>query len=148
MTTTDAATATSSAAGRDPAALLEAVKLDAAGLVPVIAQDARTGGVRMFAWANREALELTARTGQGHFYSRSRQALWRKGETSGHVQRVREVRLDCDADTIVLSVESAGGIACHTGRRRCFFRRLEGDGASRRWVETEAAIAGAESPDA
>ena len=129
-------------------AWLDSVKWSADGLVPAIAQEAGSGKVLTLAWMNREALARTAASGEAHYWSRSRRALWRKGETSGHVQRVREVRLDCDADTIVLSVESAGGIACHTGRRRCFFRRLEGDGASRRWVETEAAIAGAESPDA
>jgi len=114
----------------DPAALLGAVQLDAAGLVPVIAQDARTGGVRMFAWANREALELTARTGQGHFYSRSRRALWRKGETSGNGLAVREVRVDCDGD-VVLYLVDADGPSCHTGHTSCFFRKLEavtGDG--------------------
>jgi phosphoribosyl-AMP cyclohydrolase len=127
---------------------IDEVAWNADGLVPAVAQDAASGEVLMVAWMNRESLERTVASGEAHYWSRSRRALWRKGETSGHVQRVREVRLDCDADTIVLSVESAGGIACHTGRRRCFFRRLEGDGASRRWVETEAAIAGAESPDA
>jgi len=128
MTPTDAATPTASPA--DPAALLGAVQLDAAGLVPVIAQDARTGGVRMFAWANREALELTARTGQGHFYSRSRRALWRKGETSGNGLAVREVRVDCDGD-VVLYLVDADGPSCHTGHTSCFFRKLEavtGDG--------------------
>jgi phosphoribosyl-AMP cyclohydrolase len=127
---------------------IDEVAWNADGLVPAVAQDAASGEVLMVAWMSRESLERTVASGEAHYWSRSRRALWRKGETSGHVQRVREVRLDCDADTIVLSVESAGGIACHTGRRRCFFRRLEGDGASRRWVETEAAIAGAESPDA
>jgi phosphoribosyl-ATP pyrophosphohydrolase/phosphoribosyl-AMP cyclohydrolase len=116
-------TATSTAAGPDPAALLAAVKLDVAGLVPVIAQDARTGVVRMFAWANREALSLTARTGQGHFYSRSRQALWRKGETSGHGLTVRELRVDCDGD-VVLYLVDADGPSCHTGHTSCFFRKL------------------------
>jgi len=143
MTPTDAATsAAPSAAGRDPAALLEAVKLDAAGLVPVIAQDARTGGVRMFAWANREALELTARTGQGHFYSRSRQGLWRKGETSGNGLAVRELRVDCDGD-VVLYLVDADGPSCHTGHTSCFFRKLghspgasTGDGA----VATNASV--------
>lgn len=115
--------ATPPPAGTDPAALLAAVKLDVAGLVPVIAQDARTGVVRMFAWANREALSLTARTGQGHFYSRSRQALWRKGESSGHGLTVREVRVDCDGD-VVLYLVDADGPSCHTGHTSCFFRKL------------------------
>lgn len=116
-------TTTTTPAGVDPAALLAAVKLDVAGLVPVIAQDARTGVVRMFAWANREALSLTARTGQGHFYSRSRQALWRKGESSGHGLTVREVRVDCDGD-VVLYLVDADGPSCHTGHTSCFFRKL------------------------
>jgi phosphoribosyl-ATP pyrophosphohydrolase/phosphoribosyl-AMP cyclohydrolase len=120
---TTTTTATMTAAGADPAALLAAVKLDVAGLVPVIAQDARTGIVRMFAWANREALSLTARTGQGHFYSRSRQALWRKGETSGHGLTVRELRVDCDGD-VVLYLVDADGPSCHTGHTSCFFRKL------------------------
>jgi len=127
MTPTDAAPPTVPAAG-DPAALLAAVQLDAAGLVPVIAQDARTGVVRMFAWANREALELTARTGQGHFYSRSRKALWRKGETSGNGLAVRELRVDCDGD-VVLYLVDADGPSCHTGHTSCFFRKLDGAAA-------------------
>jgi phosphoribosyl-ATP pyrophosphohydrolase/phosphoribosyl-AMP cyclohydrolase len=111
----------------DPRALLAAVTFDAAGLVPVIVEDARTGSVRMFAWANREALALTARTGQGHFFSRSRQALWRKGETSGHGLSVRELRLDCDGD-VVLYLVDADGPSCHTGRTSCFFRKLDAAG--------------------
>lgn len=91
----------------------------------------------MLAWMSRESLARTAQTGEAVYWSRSRRALWRKGETSGHVQRVVEIRLDCDADAVVLRVESVGGIACHTGRRRCFFRRLEGAEDARRWVETE-----------
>jgi phosphoribosyl-AMP cyclohydrolase len=94
----------------------------------------------MLAWMSRESLERTVQTGEAVYYSRSRRALWKKGETSGHVQRVREVRLDCDGDTLVLQVESVGGVACHTGRRRCFFSRLEGSGAERRWVETEPVL--------
>ena len=129
---TDAAT--SVAIDRDPGGWLDAIKLDAAGLVPVIAQDARTGGVRMFAWANREALELTARTGQGHFYSRSWQVLWRKGETSGHELAVRELRVDCDGD-VVLYLVDADGPSCHTGHTSCFFRKVDpgttaGDGVA------------------
>lgn len=102
--------------------LLAAAVFDAGGLIPVIAQDARTGGVRMFAWANREALALTLETGQGHFWSRSRQALWRKGESSGHGLAVREVRIDCDGD-VVLYLVDADGPSCHTGQTSCFFRR-------------------------
>jgi phosphoribosyl-AMP cyclohydrolase len=95
----------------------------------------------MLAWMNREALSRTVASGEAHYWSRSRKALWRKGETSGHLQRVVEVRVDCDADAVLLRVESVGGIACHTGRRRCFFSLLETvDGASR-WVETEPVVA-------
>ena len=106
--------------------LLGAVAFDAAGLVPVIAQDARTGVVRMFAWANHEALALTLKTRQGTFWSRSRQALWRKGETSGNGLGVREVRVDCDGD-VVLYLVDADGPSCHTGTTSCFYRRAEGD---------------------
>jgi phosphoribosyl-AMP cyclohydrolase len=115
---------------------LDQVKWDAEGLVPAIAQDAASGRILMFAWMNREALRLTFETGAAVYWSRSRQRLWRKGEESGHVQKVRELRLDCDADALLLQVEQAGGIACHTGRERCFFRRLE-DG---RWVETDPVL--------
>jgi phosphoribosyl-AMP cyclohydrolase len=97
---------------------------DADGLVPVIAQDVNGGRVLMVAWANREALEETARTGQAVYWSRSRGRLWRKGEESGHSQQVREIRLDCDGDVVLYAVEQVGGIACHTGRASCFFRRL------------------------
>ncbi len=105
--------------------LLDAVKWSADGLVPAIAQDHSTQEVLMLAYMNRESLALTIATGEAHYYSRSRQALWRKGETSGHIQRVQELRLDCDGDTLLLKVEQEGGIACHTGRRRCFFSRLD-----------------------
>ncbi len=112
---------------------LDAVKWQTDGLVPAIAQDATTGKVLTLAWMNREALALTERTREVHYWSRSRAALWRKGEQSGHVQRVREIRLDCDGDAILLVVEQAGGIACHTGRETCFFRRLSGE----RWNTVE-----------
>ena len=105
---------------------LDAVKWSADGLVPAIAQDAASGKVLTLAWTNREALARTAETGEAHYWSRSRRSLWRKGESSGHVQRVREIRLDCDNDAILLAVEQVGGIACHTGRERCFYRRLDG----------------------
>ena len=111
-------------------AWLEAVNWNSDGLVPAIAQEAGSGTVLTQAWMNRDALERTAATGEAHYWSRSRARLWRKGETSGHAQRVREIRLDCDNDTILLIVEQKGGIACHTGRHRCFFQRLE-DGAWR-----------------
>ena len=101
---------------------LDTVKWDAQGLVPAIAQDAASGEILMVAWMNREALEETARTGRGVYWSRSRNKLWRKGEESGHVQKLHELRLDCDADVIVLQVEQLGGIACHTGRESCFYR--------------------------
>ncbi len=109
-------------------AWLDEIRWNADGLVPAIAQDALSGEVLTLAWMNRDALERTARTLLAHYWSRSRSALWQKGEQSGHVQRVREIRLDCDNDSVLLLVEQEGGIACHTGRRRCFFQRLE-DGA-------------------
>jgi phosphoribosyl-ATP pyrophosphohydrolase/phosphoribosyl-AMP cyclohydrolase len=109
--------------------LLSALKLDAQGLVPVIAQEIETGTVRMFAWANREALELTASTGFAHFWSRSRGAMWKKGETSGHTLAVRELRIDCDGDVVLYRVEPAGP-SCHTGATSCFYRAA-GDGGLR-----------------
>lgn len=118
------------------AAWLEQVKWDEQGLVPAIAQDATSGMVLMFAWMDRVALAQTAATGQATYFSRSRGKLWRKGEESGHTQRVREIRLDCDNDVVLLKVEQAGGIACHTGRARCFFQKLEGE----RWVTTEVVL--------
>ena len=99
----------------------------AGGLVPAIAQDADTGEVLMLAWMNREAYEETLRTGRACYYSRSRGKLWRKGEESGHVQEVREVLIDCDADTILLKVHQVGGAACHEGYTSCFFRKVQGD---------------------
>lgn len=110
--------------------LLDAVTWNEQGLVPAIAQDASSGEILMLAWMNRDSLALTLETGDAHYWSRTRAALWRKGETSGHFQHVRELRLDCDGDTILLKVEQVGGIACHTGRRHCFFRRAA-DGS---WV--------------
>ena len=100
----------------------------AGGLVPAIAQDADTGQVLMLAWMNRAAYEETLRTGRACYYSRSRGKLWRKGEESGHVQEVRGVYVDCDADTILLKVHQIGGAACHEGYASCFFRKVEGDG--------------------
>jgi phosphoribosyl-AMP cyclohydrolase len=120
---------------------IDTVAWNADGLVPAVAQDAASGEVLMVAWMNRESLRRTVDSGEAVYWSRSRKALWRKGETSGHVQKVREVRIDCDADTVLLRVESIGGVACHTGRRRCFFNRLEGDAAARRWVETDPVVA-------
>lgn len=107
---------------------LDEVKFNTQGLVPAIAQDHLTGRVLMVAWMNREALSLTAEKNQAVYFSRSRQKLWHKGEESGHFQTVHEIRLDCDADVIVLQVEQHGGIACHTGRPSCFYRKLTPQG--------------------
>jgi phosphoribosyl-AMP cyclohydrolase len=115
---------------------LDAVRWSADGLAPAIAQDAASGKVLTLAWANREALARTAATGEAHYWSRSRGRLWRKGESSGHLQKIREIRLDCDEDAILYLVEQVGGIACHTGRERCFFRRLEGE----RWVDVDPVL--------
>jgi len=115
---------------------LDDVKWDERGLVPAIAQDAESGRVLMLAWMDRAALERTAQTGEAVYYSRSRGRLWRKGEESGHIQRVREIRMDCDNDVVLLKVEQVGGIACHTGRPACFFQRLV-DG---RWETIEAVV--------
>lgn len=109
----------------ETSAWLADVHFDAAGLVPVIAQDAGTQRVLMMAWANREALAETAATGRAVYWSRSRNKLWRKGEESGHGQRVSEIRLDCDGDVVLYAVTQDGGIACHTGRESCFYRRLD-----------------------
>ncbi len=115
---------------------LDDIKWDSDGLVPAIAQDATSGKVLMMAWMNRESLQLTVDEGRAIYWSRSRQKLWRKGEESGHVQKLKDLRLDCDADVILLSVEQVGGISCHTGRERCFYRQLQ-DG---QWIETEEVI--------
>jgi phosphoribosyl-AMP cyclohydrolase len=111
----------------EPVAWINVVQWGADGLVPAIAQEAETGDVLMMAWMNREALARTAATGEAVYWSRSRGRLWHKGETSGHVQKVHEIRLDCDADVVLLKVTQAGhdpSIACHTGRHSCFFQRL------------------------
>ncbi|MDP2265686.1 MAG: phosphoribosyl-AMP cyclohydrolase [Thiobacillus sp.] len=116
---------------------LDDIKWDAHGLVPAIAQDAASGEILMVAWMNREALEETARTQRGVYWSRSRNKLWRKGEESGHVQTVSEIRLDCDSDVVLLKIEQLGGIACHTGRRSCFFQKLDKDSQGQgHWVTT------------
>lgn len=107
---------------------LDDVKFDAHGLIPAIAQDRDTGRILMVAWMNRESLQLTAERRQGVYFSRSRQALWHKGESSGHTQDVHEIRLDCDGDVIVLQITQNGGIACHTGRESCFYRVLTPEG--------------------
>ncbi len=122
---------------------LKEVTWDSNGLVPAIAQDADTGKVLMMAWMNREALETTVREGHAIYWSRSRQSLWRKGESSGHSQELVDLRLDCDGDTILLKVRQHGGIACHTGREHCFFRQLQA-GDVTRWEPVEPVI---KSPD-
>lgn len=106
---------------------LDNISWDENGLIPVIAQQHDTGKVLMFAWMDKEALKLTAETKQAVYWSRSRKKLWRKGEESGHTQTVHDIHLDCDEDVVLLSVEQAGGIACHTGRQSCFFKKLERD---------------------
>lgn len=119
------------------AAALDAIRWTADGLVPVIAQEAGSGRVLMFAWMNREALARTVATGEAVYWSRSRGRLWHKGEESGHVQKVRDLRLDCDADVLLLEVEQVGGIACHTGRHHCFFQALDANGD---WTAVEAVL--------
>ena len=120
----------------DDTAFTEQLKWNAEGLVPAIAQDWQSGEVLMLAWMNRESLALTAQEGRAIYWSRSRQALWRKGEESGHVQKLKELRIDCDADTVLMKVEQIGGIACHTGRRNCFFQKLESSG----WQTTDDVV--------
>ena len=120
---------------------LRDVSFNEQGLIPAIAQDAESGDVLMMAWMNADALEQTARTREAVYYSRTRGKLWHKGESSGHVQQVHEIRIDCDADVILLKVEQLGGIACHTGRRSCFYRRLD-DG---QWNSTDEVL---KDPDA
>ena len=115
---------------------LSAVKFNGDGLIAAIAQDSVSHEVLMLAWMNAEALKQTLLTGDAYYWSRSRQALWHKGESSGNFQRVKEMRLDCDGDALIMQIEQVGGAACHTGRRRCFYRRMEtGD-----WVVTEPVI--------
>ena len=121
---------------------LDNIQWDAQGLVPVIAQEAGSGDVLMFAFMNREALALTAQRGQAVYWSRSRKRLWHKGEESGHFQQVHAIRIDCDADVLLLSVTQLGqapdspGIACHTGRHSCFFRKLDGQ----QWLSTDPVL--------
>lgn len=117
-------------------AWLDKVSWTADGLVPVIVQELSTGDVLMFAWMNREALALTGSSGQAVYWSRSRNKLWRKGEESGHTQKVHEIRMDCDQDVILIVVEQIGGIACHTGRHSCFFQKLDGNA----WVTDQPVL--------
>jgi phosphoribosyl-AMP cyclohydrolase len=119
---------------------LDQINWNEAGLLPVIAQEVDSGEILMLAWMNRESLRLTLDSGKAVYWSRSRQRLWRKGEESGHEQRVREIRLDCDNDTLLLRVEQCGGIACHTGRKSCFYKQLK-DG---QWHEVEPILKSAD----
>ena len=115
---------------------IDAIKWDENGMIPAIAQDASSGRVVMFAWTNRESLEESIRTGNVVYWSRSRQRLWHKGEKSGHFQKLRSVRADCDGDVLLLSVDQVGGIACHTGRESCFFLELQDE----RWVPVDQVL--------
>jgi phosphoribosyl-AMP cyclohydrolase len=117
-------------------AWLDEIKWTDDGLVPAIAQDAATGRVLMFAWMNRDSLKLTVEKGEAVYYSRSRQKLWHKGEESGHTQKIKSLRLDCDNDVILLDIEQVGGISCHTGRESCFFKEFK-DNA---WHAVDAVI--------
>ena len=117
-------------------AWLDQVRWTNDGLVPAIAQDASSGRLMMMAWMNRQALAATAAEGRAIYWSRSRQSLWRKGEQSGHEQKVKEIRLDCDHDAVLLLIEQVGGIACHTGRESCFFQRLD----DMKWIAVDPVI--------
>lgn len=119
---------------------LNKVRWDENGLVPVIAQEVGSNDVLMFAWMNREALARTVESGQAVYWSRSRKKLWHKGEESGHVQKVHELRLDCDEDVVLLKVEQVDGIACHTGRHSCFFQKFEGSAADGEWVAVDPVL--------
>lgn len=119
---------------------LNKVKWDEHGLVPVIAQEIGSNDVLMFAWMNRDALARTVETGEAVYWSRSRKKLWHKGEESGHIQKVHEIRLDCDEDVVLLKVEQEGGIACHTGRHSCFFQKFEGDPNDGEWQPVEPVL--------
>ncbi len=116
---------------------LDELAWDKDGLIPAIAQDAATGDVLMFAWMNRDALARTVETGEAVYFSRSRGRLWHKGEESGHTQKIREIRIDCDNDVVLLKIEQVGGIACHTGRRSCFFQKYLADG---RWEAVDPVL--------
>jgi len=117
-------------------AWLNKINWSADGLVTAIAQDANTGRVLMVAWMDREALKLTWQKNEAVYWSRSRKKLWHKGEESGHIQKVKEMRLDCDGDVVLLQIEQRGGIACHTGRESCFYNRLEHG----KWVEVDKVL--------
>lgn len=124
---------------------LNKIKWNENGLVPVIAQESVSNDVLMFAWMNREALAQTVATGEAVYWSRSRKKLWRKGEESGHVQTVLEIRLDCDEDVVLLKVKQAGGIACHTGRHSCFFQKFEGSAKGGEWLTVEPILESSEN---
>ena len=119
---------------------LKKVKWDENGLVPVIAQEAASGDVLMFAWMNRDALARTVELGEAVYWSRSRKKLWHKGEESGHIQKVLEIRLDCDEDVVLLKIEQAGSIACHTGRHSCFFQKFESDAQGGDWQSVDPVL--------
>ena len=116
---------------------IHSIKWDSDGLVPVIAQDYKTNKVLMFAWMNQEALELTQKNKKAFYWSRSRKKIWEKGEESGHTQNVREIRLDCDGDVVLLKIEQVENIACHTGRETCFYQKLDDKGV---WINDHAVI--------
>lgn len=124
---------------------LNKVKWDEYGLVPVIAQTADTNEVLMFAWMNRDALTKTVELGEAVYWSRSRKKLWHKGEESGHIQKVLEIRLDCDEDVILLKIEQVEDIACHTGRHSCFFQKFEGNVAEGEWITVDPVLKDPES---
>ena len=127
------------------AAWLDTVKWDTNGLVPVIAQEVGSNDVLMFAWMNRDALARTVESGEAVYWSRSRAKLWHKGEESGHIQKVHEVRLDCDEDVVLLKVVQVGRIACHTGRHSCFFQKFEGSVKNGQWTPVDPVIKDPES---
>jgi phosphoribosyl-AMP cyclohydrolase len=126
---------------------LNKIKWNENGLVPVIAQEVGSNDILMFAWMNREAMAQTVTTGEAVYWSRSRKKLWRKGEESGHVQTVLEIRLDCDEDVILLQVEQAGGIACHTGRHSCFFQKFDNSAKGGEWVTVEPILETSENTE-
>ncbi len=116
---------------------IDTIKWDKQDLIPVITQEAETGTVLMFAWMNKEALMQTINTGQAVYWSRSRKKLWCKGEESGHIQKVLDIRIDCDEDVLLLRVKQIGDIACHTGRHSCFYRQFQGNASNGQWVTVE-----------
>ncbi len=125
---------------------LDQIRWTSEGLAPVIAQDAASGKVLMLAWMNRESLALSVEKGEAVYWSRSRQKLWHKGEISGHVQRIRDIQIDCDMDVILIHVEQQGGIACHTGRYSCFYQQLQSSKLQgREWVAIEPVVKDPES---